>query len=96
MAEQSFVMYQVQPGDRLYQIAERFSLSVDMLAGLNQIQQPDVLRVAQRLNVAAFVYEVEQGDTLYRISRRFGTTLSELIRANRNRVGFSPDVLYPR
>lgn len=88
-------MYQVQPGDRLYQIAERFSLSVDMLAGLNQIQQPYFLRVAQRLNVAAFVYEVEQGDTLYRISRRFGTTMSELIRANRNRVGFSPDVIYP-
>jgi LysM repeat protein len=95
MAEQSSVLYQVQPGDTLYRIAERFSLSVDMLAGLNEIQHPDLLRVAQLLFVASFVYEVEQGDTLYQISRRFGTTMSELIRANRNRPGLSPDVIYP-
>jgi LysM repeat protein len=95
MAEQSSAVYQVQPGDTLYQIAERFSVSVDMLAGLNQLQQPDILRVAQLLYTAAFVYEVEQGDSLYRISRRFGTTMSELIRANQRRPGLSPDVIYP-
>ncbi|NQX58089.1 LysM peptidoglycan-binding domain-containing protein [Paenibacillus qinlingensis] len=95
MAEQSAVLYQVQQGDTLFRIAERFSVSVDMLAGLNQIQQPDVIRVAQMLFVAAFVYEVEQGDSLYRISRRFGTPMSELIRANRNRQGLSPDIIYP-
>jgi LysM repeat protein len=95
MAEQSSILYQVQPGDTLYRITERFSISVDMLAGLNQIQQPDILRVAQLLYIAAFVYEVEQGDSLYRISRRFGTPISELIRANRNRPGLSLDVIYP-
>lgn len=95
MAEQSSVLYQVQPGDTLYRIAERFSISLDMVAALNQIQQPDLLRIAQLLYIAAFVYEVEQGDSLYRISRRFGTPMSELIRANRNRPGLSPDVIYP-
>ncbi|MDR6550301.1 LysM peptidoglycan-binding domain-containing protein [Paenibacillus qinlingensis] len=95
MAEQSSVLYQVQPGDSLFRIAERFSVSVDMLAGLNQIQQPDVLKVAQLLFIASFAYEVEQGDTLFSISRRFGTPMSELIRANRNRQGLSPDVIYP-
>lgn len=95
MAEQSSVLYQVQPGDTLYRIAERFSISVDMLAGLNQLEQIDILRVAQLLYIAAFVYEVEQGDSLYRISRRFGITMSELIRANQNRPGLSPDVIYP-
>lgn len=95
MAEQSSVLYQVQPGDTLYRIGERFSLSVDMLAELNQIQEPNLLRVDQLLYIAAFVYEVEQSDSLYRISRRFGTPMSELIRANRNRPGLSPDVIYP-
>lgn len=95
MAEQSSVLYQVQPGDTLYRIAERFSVSVDMLAGLNQLQQPDILQVAQLLYIAAFVYEVKQGDSLYRISRRFGTTMSKLIRANQKRPGLSPDVIYP-
>ncbi|MDR6885198.1 LysM peptidoglycan-binding domain-containing protein [Bacillus sp. 3255] len=95
MAEQSSALYQVQQGDTLFRIAERFSVSVDMLAALNQIQHPDILRVAQLLYIAAFVYEVEQGDSLYEISRRFGTPMSELIRANRNRQGLSPDVIYP-
>ncbi|ULL17088.1 LysM peptidoglycan-binding domain-containing protein [Paenibacillus sp. H1-7] len=94
MAEQSSVLYQVQPGDTLYSIAGRFSLSVDMLAGLNDIQQQDIIRVAQLLNVASFVYEVVQGDTLYRISRRFGVSMNELLQANRNRTGLSPDVIY--
>ncbi|CAG7640452.1 LysM peptidoglycan-binding domain-containing protein [Paenibacillus allorhizosphaerae] len=95
MAEQSSVLYQVQPGDTLYRIAERFSVGVDMLAGLNRMQPSDILPVAQPLYVAAFVYEVEQGDSLYRISRRFGVPMSELIRANRSRPGLSPDVIYP-
>lgn len=95
MAEESSVLYQVQPGDTLYRIAERFSVSVDLLAALNEIKYPNMLVVAQLLYVAAFVYEVEQGDSLQRIARRFGTTISELIRANSNRPGLSPDVLYP-
>jgi len=95
MAEQSSVIYQVQPGDMLYRIAERFSVSVDLLVGLNQLQQLDNLRVGQLLNIAVFVYEVEQGDSLYRISRRFGTTMSELVQANQKRPGLSPDVIYP-
>jgi LysM repeat protein len=95
MAEQSSVLYQVQPGDTLYRIAERFSVSVDLLAGLNQMQQPDILRVAQLLYVASFVYEVVQGDTLFGISRRFGVPMGEIVRANQGRPGLSPDVLYP-
>jgi LysM repeat protein len=95
MAEMSSALYQVQPGDTLYRIAERFSVSLDMLAALNQIQQTDILRVAQLLYIASFVYEVEPGDNLYEISRRFGISMGELIRANRSRPGLSPDVIYP-
>jgi len=92
---ESAVTYQVQPGDTLYRIAERFSVGVDMLAALNQLQQPDILRVAQLLYIPALVYEVEQGDSLNRIASRFGTSLRELIRANQRRPGLSPDVIYP-
>ncbi|CAG7630105.1 hypothetical protein PAESOLCIP111_03168 [Paenibacillus solanacearum] len=96
MAEQSAVLYQVQPGDTLYRIADRFSVSADMLAGVNQLQQPDLLRVGQLLYIAAFAYEAEPGDSLYRISRRFGIPMSAWIRANRSRPALSSlDVLYP-
>lgn len=95
MSQHSAVLYQVVPGDTLFHIAERYSVGVDMLAALNQLQRPDIIRVAQQLYIPAFVYEVEQGDSLYRISRRLGIPLNELVRANRNRPGLSPDVIYP-
>lgn len=95
MSEQSAVLYQVKAGDTLFRIAERFSSGVDMLAALNQLEQPDIIQVARLLYVPAFVYEVEQGDSLYRISRKFGIPLNELVRANTNRPGMSLDVIYP-
>jgi LysM repeat protein len=95
MNQQSTVLYQVAQGDTLFRIGERFSAGVDMLAALNQLQDPDFLRVAQLLYIPAFVYEVEPGDSLFRISRRFGVSLTGLVRANRNRPGLSPDLIYP-
>jgi LysM repeat protein len=94
-SQESAVLHQVTEGDTLYRLAERYSAGVDMLAALNRLTQPDILRVAQLIYIPAFVYEVEAGDTLWRIARRFGASLAELARANANRPGFSPDVLYP-
>lgn len=94
MSQQSAVIYQVAEGDTLYRIGERFSAGVDMLAALNQIEQPDILQVARLLTVPAFIYAVEQGDSLYRISRRLGVPLSEIVRANQGRFGVG-DVIYP-
>ncbi|WP_010278462.1 LysM peptidoglycan-binding domain-containing protein [Paenibacillus senegalensis] len=95
MSEQSAVLYEVNPGDTLYRIAKRFSAGVDMMAALNQLEQPDVLQAGRLLYVPAFVYEVEQGDSLYRISRKFGISLDELLNANKERPGLSLDVVYP-
>jgi len=95
MAQQSTVLYQVVSGDTLYRIGERFSAGVDLLAALSQLPDPNEIRVAQLLYIPAFVYEVEPGDSLYRLSRRFGVPLSAIIRANRNRPGLSPDLVYP-
>jgi len=94
MTEHSGVLHQAAPGDTLFRIADRYSVGTDMLAALNQLEQPDILSVGQLLYIPAIVYETEAGDTLYRISRRFGVSLSELIRANRNRPGVSPDLIF--
>lgn len=94
MSRHSTVIYQVTEGDTLYRIGERYSVGVDMLAALNQIEQPDILQVARLLYIPAIVYAVEEGDSLYRISRRLGISMSDLIRANQNRYGTS-DVIYP-
>jgi LysM repeat protein len=94
-SQQSVVLHQVTEGDTLFRIGERYSAGVDMLASLNQMENPDLLQVARLIYVPAFIYEIEQGDSLYRISRRFGIPMSDLTRANQGRPGFSPDLLYP-
>lgn len=94
MSEQSVALHQVTEGDTMYHLAERYSVGLDLLAAVNQMQQPDILRVAQLIFIPAFVYEIEQGDTLYSIARRFGLTMNELVRANQGRIGLSPDLIY--
>ncbi len=94
MSQQSAVLHQVTEGDTLYRLATRYSVGLDMLAALNQLERPDILRVAQLIHVPAMVYEIEQGDTLSGIARRFGITVTDLIQANEERPGFSLDLLY--
>lgn len=94
MGRDSVVLHQVTEGDTLYRLGERYSAGVDMLAALNRLEQPDILRVAQLLYIPAFVYEVEPGDSMFRIARQFGVSLTELIRANADRP-LAGDVLYP-
>jgi len=95
MSQQSSVLYQVKPGDSLFRIGNDFSLSIDMLAAMNHIQQPGMIVVGQQLYIPGFVYEVETGDTLYTIARRYGTSLGQLFRWNQRRPGLSPDAIYP-
>ncbi len=43
--------YTVQPGDTLYDIAQRFGSTVDALVEANDITDPDVLEVGQVLEI---------------------------------------------
>jgi LysM repeat protein len=95
MAEESSLIHQVAAGDTMYRIAERYSVGLDMLASLNNMERPDILQVARLLYIPAFIYEVEPGDSLYRIARRYGTPMSDIVRANQGRPFFSPDLLLP-
>jgi LysM repeat protein len=90
-------IYQVAPGDTLYQIAFRFSAHMDLIAGVNRatVSDPNFLRVGQLLWVPAFAYEVATGDTLSRVSRNFQIPLSAILQVNEGRPGFSVDVIYP-
>lgn len=94
MSQESALLYQVAPGDTLYRIAQMYSVSVQRLAELNRIPDPNDLKVAQLLYIPAIVYEIEPGDTLYRIAARFGISLDQLLQANSHRPGLSPDVIY--
>jgi len=88
--------YMVAPGDTLTDITIRFSTTYGLMTAMNPaINNPDVIISGQQLDVPAFIYNVEPGDTLFQIQQQFGIHRSEIIRANLDRPGFSPDIIWP-
>ncbi|WP_028784815.1 LysM peptidoglycan-binding domain-containing protein [Thalassobacillus devorans] len=93
--EQIAIMsYVVFPGDGVRGIAASFQSSVDLVAGINRLDNPNLIYIDQLLLVPAFTYEIESGDTLYRIARRFGMSVEEIEQANSDRPGFQRDVIW--
>ncbi|QSQ21607.1 LysM peptidoglycan-binding domain-containing protein [Pyxidicoccus parkwayensis] len=87
--------YSVRSGDTLGALARRFNTSVDKLAKANNISNPNLIYVGQKLVVDGFdapraagggsggsSYTVKSGDTLSGIAGRYGTSVSALQQAN--------------
>lgn len=90
------VFYFVNPGDTLYLIALRFSTSLSRLSQLNpQVKNPDLIYANQWIRVPVRIHVVSPGDTLREIAKQYGVSITAILKANRGRPGFSPDVLYP-
>ena len=83
------LIYTVQSGDTLYEIANRYRVPLDLLVSVNGIQDPAFLSVGQALIIAkpTTVHTVSQGETLYSIAREYGVTVSELYRNNPSLMG---------
>ena len=80
-----FVRYEVQPGDTLNGIANRFGMSSDYIRWNNGIIDGDVLRVGEQLVVPSdpgIIHLVHAGDTLYEIAQRYKSSVAEIISAN--------------
>ena len=45
------IPYQVQPGDTLNAIAQRFNVSIEQLQRWNNIQNPNIITVGQTLEI---------------------------------------------
>jgi len=87
-------VYVVRPGDTLIRIAARYQVSVEELARVNELEDPNLIRVGQELLIpgtasslltpidGVIPYRVQPGDTVSLLARRFGTTTEAIAEAN--------------
>lgn len=94
--------YTVKKGDTLSHIAKRFGTTVDNLVKLNNIKNPNLIYVGQKLKIsdstssdksAAQYYTVKKGDTLSHIAARYKTTVNNLVKLNPSIK--NPNLIYP-
>ena len=84
------VVYTVTRGDTLSAIARRYGVTVSEIVKLNNIQNPNLIYVGQRLYIPGssnsssniIEYTVKKGDTLSGIARKYGTTVNRLVVLN--------------
>ncbi|WP_416188838.1 LysM peptidoglycan-binding domain-containing protein [Neisseria sp. CCUG17229] len=94
-------MHRVMEGDTLYNISQRYNLSVADLITANNIKGNNI-RTGQLLNVASIkpatrsaavhnvAYTVRKGDTLNTIANRFGVDVNDIRRWNKNTRTITP------
>ena len=90
-------VYVVQPGDTLYSIAQRFGTTVEAIAATNDIADPSLINVGQKLVIPtpqpepvlspqpkpySRVHPVHPGETLPFLAFRYGTTVWTLHEVN--------------
>lgn len=89
------ISYEVERGDSLSVIAERFNTTVGQLVSLNQLRSRNSIQIGQRLLLPQSeaqaarvvvsdegIYTITRGDTISTIARRFNVNAGELLRLN--------------
>ena len=96
-------IYIVKRGDTLTSIAQKFGVSINSIISINNISNPNLIFVGQRLKIprnsieitndtSHLLYRVRRGDTLYAISRRYNTSIANIVRVNRIA---NPNLIFP-
>ena len=83
-------VYVVQPGDNLYNIAQRFGVSMQEIQEANNISDPNNIKVGDRLLIPGLegiqgvltTQTIPLGESLNSLSRRYATPADMLVRLN--------------
>lgn len=88
------VIYTVEAGDSLYEIAKKYDTTADLIKEYNGLASND-LNIGQELRIPCYIedndnsdlpkyvnYTVEAGDNLYDIAEKFGTTVDKIKKDN--------------
>lgn len=98
------VNYTIQSGDTLWEIARKYGTTVQEIASINNIQNPNLIYPGQKLRITESnvqdlnpitqnsTYIVKRGDTLSSIARRYGVSVDYLVRINDIQ---NPNIIYP-
>jgi len=90
--EVQFTSYTVKNGDTLFNISQQYGIKWDLIAQINNLTEPYMVRAGQTLKipqattsqVPGKVYTIQNGDTLATIARNFNITISDIIAVNPN------------
>lgn len=87
--------YIVKKGDTLSEIALNYHTTVDELVRLNNIKNPNLIRVGQKILLPTMSkYVVQKGDTLSKIAKKYNTTWQDIYEKNKDIIK-NPNKIYP-
>jgi murein DD-endopeptidase MepM/ murein hydrolase activator NlpD len=97
-AQDQNTVYLVKSGDNLSTIARKFQVSLEQLAAMNKLRDPNKISVGQTLVIPAVgagdrqpvTYQIKPGDTLWDIAKMYNSDMNNIIFANQFK---NPDVL---
>ena len=79
------INYIVQKGDNLYNIANKYDVSINDIKTLNNLNS-NTLTIGQIIKIPGSsdfnTYTVEKGDSLWKIANKYGTTVTKLMTIN--------------
>lgn len=89
-----YINYLVRKGDSLSKIAEKYNISIKELILFNDIKNPDLIYVNQKIKIPENTvqkHKIKSGDSLYEIAEKYNVSISELIKTNNIK---NPDRIY--
>ena len=100
------IYYTVQRGDTLYKIANQYGTTVQEIASINNIANPNLIYPGQVLRIltnstvngsetratGSITYTVKRGNTLSQIAKAYGVTVSHIVELNDIQ---NPNLIFP-
>lgn len=99
----NYISYTVQKGDSLYQIGNKYNVSVNKLKEINNLTS-NLLSIGQIIKIPVsnneyVIYTVQKGDSLYQIAKLYNTTTNEIKSLNNltsNLLNIGQELKIPR